>query len=416
MHPFEIDGKTYLLNRFEQDLPSVDLIRWLEGQPLYPKVYWKERDKQIVRAAVGNLLTFNNVPHFSSSNPYKIRLYGGIRFEEKYHEDDTWRGFPKICFWLPQIEISQVGEKTEAIFHFMNERPSLRIRQQFDVKAGTSSSRSYSLLDRRETPRFTVWQEGVGAVLKAIASGQMDKLVLARKTTLQFSRPISVWPLLDHLREKAKRATLFAFQLSPSLCFLGATPEKLFERTGNILSTDAVAATRPRGKNAKEDARLEQELLNSAKERREFNIVKEFLETTVSPFSKEMKWNGQNRILKASHVQHIHNRLNATLKSGVSDADLIHALHPTPALGGFPREAALSLLKHTETFDRGWYGAPVGMISPNGASLYVAIRSALIRGHSLHLFAGTGLVQGSIAEREWEELEQKIRPFTELLL
>jgi menaquinone-specific isochorismate synthase len=416
MHPFEIDGRTYLLDQLEQDLPSLHLIRWLESQPLYPKVFWKERDEQVARAAVGNLLAFNSIPRFSGSIPYKIRLYGGIRLAEKCHDDDTWRGFPKRCFWLPQIEVSQVMGKTKATFHFLNEKPSSEAWKKFDAKAATSSSRAYSLLDRQETPTLTTWRDTVSAVLEAISSGQMDKLVLARKTTLQFSEPISVWPLLDHLMEKAKRATLFAFQLSPSLCFLGATPEKLFERTGNVLNTDAVAATRPRGKNAEEDFQFQQELLNSAKERREFNIVKEFLETTVSPFSKEAKWDGQDKVLKASHVQHIHNRLNATLKTGVSDAELVHALHPTPALGGFPRDAALALLKRTETFDRGWYGAPVGMISPEGASLYVAIRSALVRGHSLHLFAGTGLVQGSIAEREWEELEQKIRPFAELLL
>jgi menaquinone-specific isochorismate synthase len=412
MHPFEIDGRTYLLDQLRTDHPSLDLIRWLECQPLYPKVFWKERDKQVSRAAVGSLLAFTHIPKISCSNPFKIRLYGGIRFKEKCHEDDTWRGFPKTCFWLPQIEISQEGEKTEAIFHFLNEKAS---SQQLE-KVTFKPSRTLSLVDRQETPEFAVWQEGVDTVLKAISSSQMDKLVLARKTTLRFSELVSAWPLLDHLMQKAKQATLFAFQLSPTLCFLGATPEKLLERTGNVLNMDAVAATRPRGKTIEEDLRLEQVLLNDEKKRREFKIVKEFLEMAISPFSKEMNWEGQDRILKASHVQHIYNRLNARLKNDVSDAELIRALHPTPALGGFPQDVALSFLKKVETFDRGWYGAPVGMISSGELSLYVAIRSALIQERSVHLFAGTGLVQGSIAEHEWEELEHKIRPFVEFLL
>jgi menaquinone-specific isochorismate synthase len=418
MHPFEINGRTYFLDQLKQDLPTFDLTCWLQQQPLYPKVFWKERDGQITRAAVGSLVTFSRIPQFSGTIPYEIRLYGGIRFAKKYPpNDDTWQRFSQVSFWLPQIELSQNRGKTEAVFHFLNENPSLEAsHKQFDVKIEPPSSKTYPLLNRHETPNFETWQKGTQTVLQAISSGELNKLVLARKTRLQFSQPISPWPLLRHLIEKATHATLFAFQLSPSVCFLGATPEKLFERVGNVLNADAIAATRPRGKTVEEDSQFEQELLHDSKELREFNIVKEFLETAITPFSKERRWEGPDQILKTSHVQHIHNRLNAVLKNQTSDAELIDALHPTPALGGFPRKPALSLLRQIEPFDRGWYGAPIGVISPSGASLYVAIRSALIRHHSLDLFAGTGVVDGSTAEYEWDELEQKIRPFTEMFL
>jgi menaquinone-specific isochorismate synthase len=157
-------------------------------------------------------------------------------------------------------------------------------------------------------------------------------------------------------------------------------------------------------------------LLHNGKEQREFQIVKDFLERSLLPFCKEMKWEGQDRILKAAHVQHIHNRLHAILSGEISDAALIDALHPTPALGGNPRKKAMGLLEQIEPFDRGWYGGLVGVIGPQGANLHVAIRSALIRESTVHLFAGTGIVEGSDAEQEWEELEQKIRPFTELFV
>ncbi len=411
--PFEIDGRTYPLNQFKQVLPALDLMGWLENNPLYPKVFWKDRDGQVTRAAVGNLFSFPYIPRFFGTTPFEIRLYGGIRFAEKYHPDDvTWRGFPKTCFWLPQIELSQKDEKAEAIFYSFNDDVG-----HFEFESPClQPSRTYSLIDRLETPIFSTWKENVDAALKLISDGELNKIVLARKTTLQFSKPISIWSCLYRLMNKAKRATIFAFQLSPSLCFLGVTPEKLFEREGRCLSADVLAGTRPRGITSDEDLQYEQELLNSSKDRREFDIVKDFLRMSISPLSKEMKWDGQDRILKVSHVQHIHNRLNAILRNDIFDEELIGALHPTPALGGFPREKALSLLRQMESFDRGWYGGPIGVISPEGANLYVAIRSALIRECSLHLFAGTGIVQGSIAEREWEELEQKIRPFAELFV
>jgi menaquinone-specific isochorismate synthase len=412
MHPFEIDGRIYPLNQSKQVLPTLDLMGWLESNPLYPKVFWKDRNGQVTRAAVGNLFSFPHIPRFSESTPFGMRLYGGIRFSEKYHREDmTWRSFPKTCFWLPQIELSQTCEKTEAVFYSFNDGA-----QHFEAESPSLQLSKTSLINRLETPPFNVWKENVDTALKAIAAGELNKIVLARKTTLHFSKPLPVWSCLNHLMKKAKCTTIFAFQLSPSLCFLGATPERLFEREDELLSADVLAGTRPRGITAEEDAQYEQELWNSAKDQREFNIVKNFLQAAVSPLSTEMKWDGQDRILKVSYVQHIHNRLNAILKKEIFDETLIKAFHPTPALGGYPREKALALLRQIEPFDRGWYGGPIGVISPEGANLHVAIRSALIRECSLHLFAGTGIVQGSIAEREWEELEQKIRPFTELFL
>ncbi|MBS0604046.1 MAG: isochorismate synthase [Verrucomicrobia bacterium] len=414
--PTIINGSSYHLCRLQIDLAEIDLIAWLESQMTYPKVFWKERDSHVARAAVGNLLTFPDVPLFSDSNPFDLRLYGGIRFGSNTNQEQTWQGFPSTGFWLPHIEITQENGRAHVIVYSLRETTPPEILDTIGFANRREPGEPLSLMERKETPDFYLWKQSVEDALIAISSGAIDKLVLARKTTLQFSKALSPWPLLRHLNERARRATLFSFQLTPHLCFLGATPEKLFQREKNLLSTDAVASTRPRGKTPEEDDQLEEELLSSPKEQREFKIVKDFLELALSPLSEKMDWDGQDRVLKASHVQHLHNRLNATLKTGVSDSDLIRALHPTPALGGYPQKEALKLLEEIERFDRGWYGAPVGMVGQNGASLYVAIRSALIRERELHLFAGTGLVTGSEAEKEWEELEQKIRPFMELFV
>ena len=424
MIPFEIDGKCYHLNQRKQALPVFDLIHWLDSQPIYPKVFWREKGSPIARAAVGNLLSFAHVPNFSASASMDIRLYGGIRFAPNVYDDATWRGFPNASFWLPEIEVSQEEAHTELIYNdllnscargdFKDQKSCVNPETWGKIDA-LSEGLSHPTLEHKETPDFEGWNQRVSAVLEEIASGRISKLILARKTSYQFLRQVSIWPLFRCLMEKARSATLFAFQLTPTLCFLGATPEKLFQREGNVLSADAIAGTRARGRTLDEDVQLEQELLVSPKEQLEFAIVKRFLQETLVALSDGLKWDGDDRILKASHVQHIHNTLNAVLKKKILDAELISALHPTPALGGFPRDSALNFLKKIEPFDRGWYGAPVGMISPHRSCFYVAIRSALIRERSLHLFAGTGLVQGSVAAREWDELEQKIRPFTETL-
>lgn len=406
MCPFVINGKVYPLSTTVQTVPAMDLMAWLEAQPLYPKVFWKELDSSVTRAAVGNLLLFPQVPEFTETSAEAVRLYGGMRFGDSCPNDTTWQGFPNSCFWLPEIEISQEGDEARIVHYSLN-APKIENLEKLSFP-------TYSLIDRRETPDLASWQKSVSAVLESISARQMDKLVLARKTTLQFEQVLSPWPLLSHLSKKTKHTTLFAFQLSSALCFLGATPEKLFKREGNQFHADAVAATRPRGKTPEEDLQFEKDLLTNAKEQREFYIVKEYLDSILFPLCSAMQWEEKDRVLKGSHVQHLFNRLSAELKPSISDADLIRALHPTPALGGYPREESLKFIKQIEPFDRGWYGAPVGVVGNQSTSLYVAIRSALVRGSSLNLFAGTGLVPGSVAEREWEELEQKIRPFIEL--
>ena len=90
-------------------------------------------------------------------------------------------------------------------------------------------------------------------------------------------------------------------------------------------------------------------------------------------------------------------------------------MHPTPAVGGFPKEAAFMEIGKRETFDRGWYAAPIGYISPNQSHHLVAIRSALIEEDAIRLFAGTGLVNGSTPPREWDELEHKISQYMGIL-
>ena len=91
-------------------------------------------------------------------------------------------------------------------------------------------------------------------------------------------------------------------------------------------------------------------------------------------------------------------------------------LHPTPAVGGFPKYQALELIQQIEPFERGWYAAPVGWVGYDQAEFAVAIRSGLIDRNQLLLFAGAGIVRGSQSEEEWAEIETKICHFTDLFI
>jgi menaquinone-specific isochorismate synthase len=119
-------------------------------------------------------------------------------------------------------------------------------------------------------------------------------------------------------------------------------------------------------------------------------------------------------ILKLNQVQHLYTQCQGILKPDLTDADILPKLHPTPAVGGFPRTQALQLIEELEPFARGWYAAPVGWVGFDCAEFAVAIRSGLVDLDRLLLFAGAGIVIGSQPEAEWAEIENKIRHFTEL--
>ncbi len=188
-----------------------------------------------------------------------------------------------------------------------------------------------------------------------------------------------------------------------------------YARQGRNISSEAVAATRLRGKNVKEDQLLEQELLTSPKDIREHWYVLKSLNDHLGPLCQHITQQGKTTVLKQSRIQHLSAQLKGVLKQNISDEMIILNLHPTPAVGGFPTRPALARLKTLEPFDRGWYAAPVGWLSSNSAKFVVAIRSGLICENQLVLYSGAGIVRGSQAQSEWNETNNKIASYLRVL-
>jgi menaquinone-specific isochorismate synthase len=267
------------------------------------------------------------------------------------------------------------------------------------------SSMSLDIEESQHTPSQENWIALIEKTLGSIEGQAFEKVVMARRSTYLCNHPIHALELLS--RMKAKGAIHFAVQFEKGSTFIGATPERLYRRNGRMLFTEAVAGTRKRGKTDEEDARLEKELLENQKERREFNFVKTSIEQALKPYSSTISSECEDTVLKTPNVQHLHNLFTAELDEGASDAEILSALHPTAAMGGLPKLSALEYLLQSEPFERGWYASPLGFISQSQAEFAVGIRSALIKENRLNLFAGTGIVAGSIPQNEWEELEHK---------
>ncbi len=184
--------------------------------------------------------------------------------------------------------------------------------------------------------------------------------------------------------------------MAPESAFFGKPPEYLYKRHGRQLESEAVAGTQLIGEP------------HTAKDRRELDFIESALKATLTPLSTGEPLFSPVTTRTAGTIHHLCRTCSCELRAGVTDADLLKTLHPTPAVGGWPRDEALAYLSACEPFQRGLYAAPVGWISPEGSEWLVAIRSALLDGPTLHLYSGAGIVDGSQADQEWQELDRKL--------
>jgi len=396
---FMLDGKSIPYMRLEVPFPVNDLIDWLSAQKLFPKVYF-ETSQDGMTAGIGCALKVNHIPSFGKG--LGPRFYGGSDFMPR--KKKTWGVFPSCAYFLPLIQIEKRDEGTFLILNRVSENVDVSIEEESPI------SSSYTLGPVLESPSFPVWGREVSEVLKGIQRDDYLKVVLAKCTKQEFDGSLSPYHLLKSLQGKNR----FAFQFSKEQTFIGNTPETLYRRHEGRIESAAIAGTRPRGESVLEDEKFEDALINCPKERHEVQVVRDMVVEALSPLCQSLQIESC-KVLKTSTVQHLHHHIEGTLKEEFEDKALVNALHPTPAVGGYPRQEAFSEIAKRESFDRGWYAAPVGYISAEKSHLLVAIRSALIDEESIRLFAGTGLVSGSNPSREWDELKHKISQYTRLL-
>jgi len=196
--------------------------------------------------------------------------------------------------------------------------------------------------------------------------------------------------------------------------FLGATPELLVTRERERFHISPLAGSGPRGVDADDDRRLGDELLASEKDRLEHSIVVDDVVRRLTPITKGITHPSVPVLERFATVQHL-----ATPIAGSTDRrvlDLAGVLHPTAAVGGFPRSEALAFIAKQEGIDRGWYSGGIGWIEPGGdGEIAVALRCALVRGDQAIIYAGNGIVKGSDPGDELAETRLKLRPMLDLL-
>ncbi len=246
-----------------------------------------------------------------------------------------------------------------------------------------------------QQPSHEHWRRLVGMFSGAVGRGRIDKVVLARRLGLRSPVELDVANALRRLAAAAPESSTYAFRRG-GRTFLGATPERLVRTEGRVFRTVAVAGTIGRGADAAQDEQLARALLGSEKDREEHAIVVSSIRELLTPVADTLVIAPEPGVMRLHFVQHLVTEIAGTLPDGHGLLALGERLHPTPAVGGEPRDTALALVDEHEGFDRGWYAGPVGGLGADGdGELCVALRC--------------GIVADSDPDLEWEESRIKLR-------
>jgi isochorismate synthase len=240
----------------------------------------------------------------------------------------------------------------------------------------------------------------------AVREGRLDKVVLARDVVVEADRPLDVYAIL--LRLKASFGSSYRYSVDG---FVGASPELLVARQGDMVRSHPLAGTAPRTGDPGTDAQLAAALIASTKDQIEHRVVIEVVNDTLLPWCSYLDWEAEPSIITVANVQHLGTSVEGRLSSPPpSVLELVGALQPTPALGGHPRAIALDLISQLEDFERGRYGGAVGWVDADGNGTWaVGIRCAEIDGPRARLFAGVGVVAESDPHLELAETQAKFQ-------
>lgn len=349
-------------------------------------------------------------------------LLGGFAFDPCSLKDQAWREFPDSRLVVPSVLLQVTPHGTHL-------RATLRADSSVSdaVIAGELATMLGRGLDWLSAPTTMcvpahahsthtsrdqlAWERQVAQAIAAIQTGVMSKVVLARAEQLHAESELSAEATLGCLRLEHPGATLFAFA-GAETWFIGATPERLVRLRDGQADVTCLAGSAAVGTTPEATAALGRQLLSSAKDLREHEIVVESTIAALRTTCREVKRAaGTPRLRQARSVQHLETPLFATPHPGADVLQLAGLLHPTPAVGGYPTAPAMDLIRELETFDRGWYAGPVGWVELDGAGEFsVAIRSALLEGKLATAYAGCGIVANSDPAAEFTETELKLRP------
>lgn len=426
-----IDPAETTLVAQSREVPDVSFRAFLAGRPA-PRVHWAAPDGlEVVGVGEAARLTGTGAGRFETvrtagettfenaatpDGPARPRFFGGAAFHDDHEPAPPWEGFPPATFVLPRVQLVRTDEATHlTVVRADGDEDALAVDLETaaDEVAHLPAMRPVGdppgVVASRRTTTAAEWAKGIESATQRIENGNLRKVVLAVALAVTLEEEVAVSDTLERLRRSYPDCFRFLVEPTDEAGFFGVPPERLVRLEDDHAVTEALAGTVARGDTPEADAALADSLLESEKIQHEQALVAEAIEERLAPMGKVTV--AEQGVRKLATVQHLQTPIEAHLDEDYHVLDIVDALHPTPAVGGLPPETAEQVIRQTETFERGWYAAPVGWFDDDGNGEFaVGIRSAVAGGRRATLVAGNGIVADSDPATEWEEVGLKLEP------
>lgn len=392
---------------------AFDALGWLASQPVWPQFYWQQRNGDEEAAVLGAVAAFSSLEsaqqflHQHDNHP-DLRIWGLNAFEPQ-------RG----NLLLPRLEWRRCAGVASLRLHLYSD---VSLREDAAQAIAFISSLApvkplpalrLNLTGEQHWPEKAGWIDLIKLATQTIAGEDLDKVVLARATDLQFSQSVNAAAVMASSRRLNLNCYHFFMAFSADTAFLGSSPERLYRRRDTALRTEALAGTVA---NHPEDHRawqLGDWLMKDDKNQRENMLVVEDICQRLQGCTQTLDVLPP-QVLRLRKVQHLRRCIWTELNQA-DDMLCLMQLQPTAAVAGIPRELAREFIQQNEPFDREWYAGSAGYLSLRQSEFCVSLRSAKISANVVRLYAGAGIVRGSDPEQEWQEIDNKAAGLRTLL-
>ena len=392
---------------------AFDALGWLASQPVWPQFYWQQRNGDEEAAVLGAVAAFSSLEsaqqflHQHDNHP-DLRIWGLNAFEPQ-------RG----NLLLPRLEWRRCAGVASLRLHLYSD---VSLREDAAQAIAFISSLApvkplpalrLNLTGEQHWPEKAGWIDLIKLATQTIAGEDLDKVVLARATDLQFSQSVNAAAVMASSRRLNLNCYHFFMAFSADTAFLGSSPERLYRRRDTALRTEALAGTVA---NHPEDHRawqLGDWLMKDDKNQRENMLVVEDICQRLQGCTQTLDVLPP-QVLRLRKVQHLRRCIWTELNQA-DDMLCLMQLQPTAAVAGIPRELAREFIQQNEPFEREWYAGSAGYLSLRQSEFCVSLRSAKISANVVRLYAGAGIVRGSDPEQEWQEIDNKAAGLRTLL-
>nr|WDB00074.1 isochorismate synthase [Cyanidium sp. THAL103] len=423
-----IDYSSYYCLTIKLNIKQIDLLTWLKNVNMYPKVYWSDRDINYKIACVNTALRIKKIPSVLKANFLRgniisnIKIYGvqSSNFFNSRNDGDIipWNDFLDNIFFIPTFEIHKKINKTILYINLIkneyNEHDFLLNIKELIYEiynfTGYKIFNENKLISIEYVPNLFDWRVNINKIINDINNKSLRKLVIARQKVIKFEQSLEIFKIIKIVTKNKSNTYNFFIIINSDSGFISFSPERLYIRNINIIESEAIAGTRPRGNNLQEDKELAFHLYNSYKDKEEINIVNQYIKHKFLNLCLQTDKPTEYIIFQTSYVQHLYKRYAGLLLSD-NDKKIIETLHPTPAICGSPKHNALVNLAKYERFSRSCYASPAGWLSTSKTNIGILIRSAFISKNRIFIFGGCGIMKKSNIIDEWNEIENKMNLF-----